>query len=231
MSDLNYYLDNLGKQGFTEEKKSQVNRHHNLDFLCELYLKAASKDFARKKSYDAYEFYSDILSGIKYSAKNVHDFTIELPELYKKTSCSYIGKYLSALINNCKHEQIKIMLFNYDWRKNMSGLGFLNNKDLLIYGNPGNGLGRLQTGRIIVYGNTEAYTGLGQKEKGRIIINGNVSSYTGMDQEGTIIVNGNAGDQTGLMMRPTGVINVNGYIEGIGTGCEGNIYQNGVRIR
>ncbi len=106
----------------------------------------------------------------------------------------------------------------------------VSNKNITIYGTPGNALGSYLAGSIInVYGNAQDATG-DTMDSGEIIIHGNCGDTTGYGMRGgKIFVHGNAGYRVGIHMKayegqqPTVIIG----------GCVGDFlgeYQAGGRI-
>jgi glutamate synthase domain-containing protein 3 len=156
-------------------------------------------------------FHKHICPAIKdmvYSSKDVTDFSITLAE-FQEVYNFYVnaGTFLSALVNQCKDEDITIVTEHLSTP--VGYLGYKNNKNVLIKGN---------------IGDTVGY----EMERGTIRIEGNAIRGVGKDMRGgVIIIEGNAGEEVGRFMYG-GEIYLNGGYRSIGDiRSGGTIYHKG----
>ncbi|MFA5856787.1 MAG: hypothetical protein WC867_05485 [Candidatus Pacearchaeota archaeon] len=135
------------------------------------------------------------------------------------------GIFISALINKSKEER-----FNLNFReknKDISILGYRNNKIITIEGNVGSHLGKkMESGLITLNGDCLHYPGMRMKD-GTIIINGKTPSAGLYVEGGKIIVNSDYEDISIGQCLLGGTLVFNGELSGKFTsyGFRGEIYH------
>jgi len=183
------------------------------------------------------------LESIKYSAREIEEFTVALSAFTQdKDFSSKAGVFLDALMRSCPDNDIVLHTAHLPW---IDGLGMHNTKNILIKGRVGDSCGeemlggsitvegdclhyigvRMVRGTIIVEGNAGMAPGAGM-QSGLVHVKGNADCMVGNGlRGGTVIVEGNAGrDLGGQMTR--GRIIVNGKIEEISGMIQGGrVYQ------
>lgn len=205
-SDL---LDKLKKEERVENNSLKIETKPILkDLIDGLYKAVNSKD---------YEKYYSYISDLKYTAKDIEDFSIMMPIVDDKDFHLNAGIFLNMLINDCKEKEIILYLYG----KELTALGAHNyGKNIILHGNAGyctgycmnsglltiNGNAKtvgnmIKDGKIIVKGNTEDWTGCNM-DNGEIIIEGNADDYVGERMgNGIITIRGNVGSKLGKEMK------------------------------
>ncbi len=208
MAEISDYLNGLEEHNVQEEN-IKLNKNPMIDLLCrnfEEYLKDNSR------FHDHKNFESSAIKGLKYTSKDVTDFSLMLKqyETERNFGCD-AGCFLSLLINNSKETNFEIITVHLT--KAIDVIGIHNTKNIYVKGNAGSLLGReMSGGTIIVEGCTGRQTG-NMLSGGKIMINGNSGELTGEDlRGGEIIVKKNVGSCTGAYMSG-GIITVEGSAE------------------
>jgi formylmethanofuran dehydrogenase subunit C len=171
-----------------------------------------------------------IVEKLSYAATDVERFSYALEEFQNERYFHVkAGLFLSALINNGNDSDYVIHVKHLEiplWR-----LGYENEKNIVVNGNPGNYFCEsMIRGRIVVNGDVDDCVGAWMKggsilirgnagtsvgdlmTGGNIVVDGNVRGHLGKEMEsGNIVVKGNGGDYAGFMMRG-GSITVNGNL-------------------
>ena len=107
----------------------------------------------RRSSIRNYELALDLIENLKYSAKDVEQFSITMTEFQDDRYFPFsAGLFLSALINNGKDTDYTIYTKHLSVKIN--DLGHKTNKNITINGDAGDGVGgSMKDGKIIVNGN------------------------------------------------------------------------------
>ncbi|NYZ73919.1 hypothetical protein H0O00_02140 [Candidatus Micrarchaeota archaeon] len=169
------------------------------------YTHNSTMDYARM-----FKILKKILKKVKYTAKDVENFSIAIAEFQEETDFGgKAGFFLSALMNKCKDRQFAIHT------NHLAGfihyLGYKNTKNITVDGNAGVNVGwRMKCGTITVNGNARSHVGEGM-------------------EDGSIIVEGDAGRSNGWDMKG-GEIHFNGDYNGIGFNVDGKIFHKGKLI-
>src|SRR3989338_7101128 len=214
MGDL---IGKLSKEGKQQNKQLKIENNPVLEELIGAFYKAINSE--------GHEKYFEFIFKLKYTAKDIEDFSIMMPIIEHKNFKINAGIYLNMLVNNCKDNEITLYLKD----KELDAIGAHNyGKEITIYGNVGYCTGfymysglltingnvkiicdMLQGGKIIVNGNTESWTG-SKMNNGKIIIEGDAEDYVGERmQNGILIIGGNVKDRLGKEMK-NGKIIING---------------------
>lgn len=185
---------------------------------------------------------------LKYTAKDVENFSIALAGFQNEGLFSYkAGYFLSALINNCKDNEFIIHTAHLEL---IRYFGYKNTKNIVVKGDLGGIVGlRMECGSITVEGNAGDWVG-DEMNGGNITVKGNATDWAGDEMKGgvitvegdvgyslgeeigggTIIVKGNAGNGVGRLMTG-GEIRLEGEYGGIGDNIKhGKIFHKGVLI-
>jgi len=233
-------LDLFGKLQ-PEEKveiiKPKVKRNETLDRIvekykeglenCGLYSEKKLKIEIPEGEYWRY-YIAKSSAPLEIPSERITEFSLLLGEHENNTHFeSFTGCYLSALINESKDKDFKIITNHLT--KTIDYIGYENTKNIDVNGNAGNWVGNgMKDGKITVNGNAGNLVGDEMKD-GEITVNGNARNGVGWNMKnGKITVNGNAGDVVGFEMKG-GEITINGNAEG-GVGYEmkdGEIHLNG----
>ena len=177
-----------------------------------------------------YEEACRLVRDIGHSAKNVERFSISLADLQDEQFFGIrAGYFLSALVATGKSRTYRITTRHLAYQ--IHELGYFNpkNKNIIVDGDIGYGVGvKMIGGIILVRGNTASAVGQ-EMEGGNIIVEGSVvDGIAGFEMRGgKILIKGNGGDRIGYYMR-------GGTLEVMGTAGEfvgedakgGTIYLN-----
>jgi hypothetical protein len=158
--------------------------------------------------YDANEYYDknyptmlQTLRNLHCTAKDVEEFSLALSEFQQEKEFIWkAGLFLSALINSSIESDYVIHTEHLVTLPYF--LGYENQKNIIINGNVGYGVGyNMEGGSIAVNGN--ACNDIGREMKGgSIAVNGNAEDWIGKGmQDGSITVEGNVGVGVGREMK------------------------------
>ena len=156
----------------------------------------------------AYAKATKSVQAIDYDQEDIEDFCAELDNSDK---IPYIvlepaGIFLSALINNCEENRIRLLL--HDYRRTFHFLGYRlpEGKTLVLQGDVGDLIGASLAG-------------------GRLVVEGSAGNWCGAGMlQGEIAVAGSTGQKTGELMRG-GKIKVSGRVWGVGNCIGGKICE------
>lgn len=173
-----------------------------------------------------------LLKGLKYSSKDIETFSIALAEFQEEKDFEHrAGVFLSVLINSCKEKDFTIITKHL--LKKTDCIGYLNTKNITIYGDAGGYVGSdMGRGRILVKGSVGISAGLKMKG-GELIIEGDSGKWVGTEMTGgEITIKGDVGPEVGTQMSG-GKIYLEGDYTSIGAVIRDNaaIYHNGSVIR
>ncbi|MFC1857383.1 hypothetical protein ACFL9U_05060 [Thermodesulfobacteriota bacterium] len=156
----------------------------------------------------AYAKATKSIQGLDYDQEDIEDFCAELDNTDK---IPYIvlgpaGIFLSALINNCNEDRIKLSLHDYQRTFHFLGYRLPEGKTLTLQGDVGDLIGASLSG-------------------GRLVVEGSAGNWCGAGMlGGEITVTGSTGQKTGELMRG-GKIKVSGRVWGVGNDIGGKIYE------
>jgi hypothetical protein len=156
--------------------------------------------------------YDDILSVVRtlrFTAGDVEEFSLALEGFQHEDGFSEkVGFFLSALINSGDGSHYVVHTGHLE--EPLWYLGYLNEKNIIVKGDTGDGLGWMMKGGSII---VEGYGGNGtgdHMESGSITVNGDGGHYIGAGMKGgSITVNGDVKVGTGASMKG-GSITVSG---------------------
>jgi len=190
-------------------KPGEVKRNKTLDLIvrgyekglenCGLYHQGKLKIEIPESEYWRY-YIAKSSAPSEIQSKEITEFSLLLVEYEnKKYFEDFTGYYLSALINESKDKDFKIIT-NY-LSKTIHYIGYENTKNIDVNGNVGGVVGEeMEGGKITVNGNARWGVGEGMKN-GEITVNGNAREGVGeVMKNGEITVNGNVGGVVGEEM-------------------------------
>jgi hypothetical protein len=161
----------------------------------------ACYDASKYKYDDHYQAMLRIVENLRYTAKDVEEFSLVLEEFqHEKDFSMKAGLFLSALINRGKDSDYVIHTQYLD--RPPALIGYYNIKNIQIIGDVGHRIGcRMENGSIVVNGNAKECVGE-RMNGGSIFVNGNVGFGIGSYVEGgDITVKGDAGTFVGWYMK------------------------------
>lgn len=155
----------------------EVKNNREVDALLEVFRKCRG-----------HEEYLQFLSSYKIfpSAKDIEYLSVVFPRKSEtnkaeKSQRGYsflAGSFLSACINLCLDEEIRINTNNFEFPPGQLGANN-DGKKIIISGNVGDSLGfMMNSGEIIVKGNTKDYVGNGMRG-GKITVSGSTGRHVG----------------------------------------------------
>ncbi len=233
MAEISDYLQELNEQVVQEESKIQVVENPVVDLLLS---KLEEMIWQCKKAHltVVYDTCLSRIQGVEYSADDILSFSTRIASfeelIYQNPEA--IGKFISALVNNCKEEDIGI--FTKGYGEKIDYLGCRNEKNLTIIGDTGNNTGHFMIkGSLTVTGNAGVHTGM-WLESGQLLVEGSTEHCCGVGiKGGKIIIKGRAGTDIG-----GGSTGGEIYIEqkqdreqlGRGLNCNARIYYEGKQV-
>ncbi len=203
---LNDYLQDLGEQGFLEEKKLEVRKNPKVEELYRKYVETinlichitndANKSHAGDSVSRQFLQYMKLVRDLTYSSKDVTDLSLYIKEDKTKKHplfSLFLGSYLSALVNNSEEENFTIFVPALDTEAH--DIGCFNTKNLTVFGNVFNPAYEMKSGTLTIHGKPTNSVGLGM-EGGKIILKGDISAGIGNSMKGGEIqvINGSVSD-------------------------------------
>ncbi len=167
---LEGYLQELNEQQIQEEFKIQLVKSPRVNLLCKIYRDifkiVGDYDFDERddceqaECWDCYSICVDRVDKVKYSSKDIADFSIRLKEYeYRHNFETFSGLFLSALINK-KGLRKEITLFTKHLSKPLYRLGFMNERNLTIIGDVGDFAGiDMTAGTMLIMGGAGDFLG------------------------------------------------------------------------
>ncbi|MBI4919160.1 hypothetical protein HY837_04465 [archaeon] len=195
---LDNYLQNIGEQKSQEEKQIVVRKNPKVEELCKIFETKGVESY--EDPWDVFETpgpvynwpyrnYSRLLENVEYKAKDVFDFSLVLKEYEDKKSQvsssvgfgSLAGIFLSVLVNECKDDDLTIMLNHLT--THIYYLGLCNEKNITVFGDVYNAAEEMQKGKMVINGTPKIALGRNM-QGGEIIVNGSSEASLGEEMSG-----------------------------------------------
>ncbi|MBI4919466.1 hypothetical protein HY837_06025 [archaeon] len=162
--ELEQYLQEFEEQKVQEEREIVVVRNPTLDLICRRYEQWLDAQL------DCDEALC-LINELKYTAKDIRDFSISLKKYEARKYFYRTGMFLSALINNCEEEDFEIMAVHLN--EGIENIcSNLEKKKVKIIGNVFVAGTNMRSGVLTILGNAE-HAGI-HMTGGKLIIMGNL---------------------------------------------------------
>ena len=201
-------LDSLAKQEpIGMERTQAVNENKYAKQIEDSFAKAVKWKKDGWRASNNYKQCRKFAASRKYSSADIYAFSLQLAKFQDEEFFhDWAGIFLSALINTSKDKEIRVCTSHLE--SEISALGFLNHKDIVVEGNGGSHLGIFMWKGSIIVNSTSNCIGRYMRG-GKITVNGDGGEVVGCDLKGgEIWVNGN-------------IISLSDLIDG------GNVFQRG----
>ncbi len=177
MAEINDYLNGLEEQSIQEESKILVVRTPVVEEICMRYkswLDQAVNNWDYWHQIDT--FTSKSIKGLRYSSKDILNFSIYMKEYESHKDFYKSGVFISMLINNSEENDFVIITGHLI--KKLFWLGFDNSKNIVVRGSAGDLTGMdMRSNILTITGNVGTRSGL-YSRGGEIHICGNIGEIS-----------------------------------------------------